>query len=102
MILQVGAGTGPALSRALVLVARQRVVRDRRDDQLVRRLDRRCSCSKTQGVVFSTHVALLTTVAITTVCWVATAYLGPETDRERAHQVLAQGAAGRSGLGAHP
>jgi solute:Na+ symporter, SSS family len=37
---------------------------------------------KTQGIVFSTHTALLATVAITTVCWVATAYLGPETDRE--------------------
>jgi SSS family solute:Na+ symporter len=36
---------------------------------------------KTQGIVFSTHAALLATVAITTVCWVATAYLGPETDR---------------------
>ena len=34
------------------------------------------------GVVFSTHVALLTTIAITTVCWVATAYLGPQTDRD--------------------
>ena len=37
---------------------------------------------KAQGVAFSTHVALLATIAITTVCWVATAYLGPETDRE--------------------
>ncbi len=37
---------------------------------------------KTQGVAFSTHVALVVTVAITTVCWVATAYLGPETDRD--------------------
>ena len=37
---------------------------------------------KTRGVVFSTHVALLTTIAITTICWVATAYLGPETDRD--------------------
>src|SRR3954463_5203822 len=36
---------------------------------------------RTQGIVFSTHVALVVTVAITTVCWVATAYLGPETDR---------------------
>ena len=36
---------------------------------------------RTQGVVFSTHVALVVTVAITTVCWVATAYFGPETDR---------------------
>ena len=37
---------------------------------------------RTQGVVFSTHAALLATVAVTTVCWVATAYLGPETDRD--------------------
>jgi Na+/proline symporter len=37
---------------------------------------------KTQGVAFSTHAALLATVAITTVCWVAAAYLGPETDRD--------------------
>ena len=37
---------------------------------------------RAQGVVFSTHVALVVTVAITTVCWVATAYLGPETDRD--------------------
>ncbi|MBP7569267.1 MAG: Na+:solute symporter [Acidobacteria bacterium] len=34
------------------------------------------------GVTFSTHLALLTTIAITTVCWVATAYLGPQTDRQ--------------------
>ena len=33
------------------------------------------------GVHFSTHVALLVTIAVTTVCWVATAYLGPQTDR---------------------
>ena len=37
---------------------------------------------KTQGVVFSTHAALIATVAITTACWVLTAYLGPQTDRE--------------------
>jgi solute:Na+ symporter, SSS family len=37
---------------------------------------------RTQGVVFSTHVALVVTVAITTICWVATAYLGPQTDRD--------------------
>jgi Na+/proline symporter len=37
---------------------------------------------RTQGIVFSTHVALVVTIAITTVCWVATAYLGPETDRD--------------------
>jgi Na+/proline symporter len=33
------------------------------------------------GVHFSTHVALLVTIAITTVCWLLTAYFGPETDR---------------------
>ncbi|MHC1765739.1 MAG: sodium:solute symporter family protein [Verrucomicrobiia bacterium] len=33
------------------------------------------------GVELSTHVALVTTVAITTVCWVATAFLTPPTDR---------------------
>jgi solute:Na+ symporter, SSS family len=35
---------------------------------------------RSQGIGFSTHVALVVTVAITTVCWVATAYLGPPTD----------------------
>lgn len=34
------------------------------------------------GIHYSTHVALLVTIAITTVCWVATAFLGPQTDRE--------------------
>jgi hypothetical protein len=34
------------------------------------------------GVHFSTHVALLLTIAATTVCWVTTAFLGPETDRK--------------------
>ncbi len=34
------------------------------------------------GVHFSTHVALLLTIGVTTVCWVATAYIGPETDRQ--------------------
>jgi hypothetical protein len=33
------------------------------------------------GVAMSSHAALLLTVAVTTICWVATAYLGPETDR---------------------
>ncbi len=32
------------------------------------------------GAGISTHVALLITVALTTVCWVATAFLGPQTD----------------------
>ena len=34
------------------------------------------------GVEISTHIGLLITVAITTVCWVVTAYVGPETDRK--------------------
>jgi solute:Na+ symporter, SSS family len=33
------------------------------------------------GMAISTHVALLVTIGVTTVCWVATAWLGPETDR---------------------
>jgi solute:Na+ symporter, SSS family len=37
---------------------------------------------RSQGVGFSTHVALVVTVAITTVCWVATAFVGPPTDPE--------------------
>lgn len=36
---------------------------------------------KQAGFELSTHVALVTTVAITTVCWVATAFLTPATDR---------------------
>lgn len=34
------------------------------------------------GVHFSPHAALPLTVAVTTMCWVAAAYLGPETDRK--------------------
>jgi hypothetical protein len=33
------------------------------------------------GAGFSTHVQLLLTVVITTVCWLATAYLAPATDQ---------------------
>ena len=33
------------------------------------------------GVSFSTHTALLVTIAVTTVCWIATAFVGPQTDR---------------------
>src|SRR5262245_17795399 len=33
------------------------------------------------GYPLSAHAGLLVTVVITTVCWVAAAYLGPETDR---------------------
>jgi len=34
------------------------------------------------GVAISTHVGLTITVAVTTVCWMSTAFLGPETDRK--------------------
>jgi Na+/proline symporter len=34
------------------------------------------------GMPLSLHAGLLVTVAITTVCWVAAAYIGPQTDRE--------------------
>ena len=37
---------------------------------------------RAQGVTVSTHAALLITVAITTIGWVATAYFGPQTDPE--------------------
>jgi len=34
------------------------------------------------GIHFTTHVALLITIGVTTVCWIATAFAGPETDRK--------------------
>jgi Na+/proline symporter len=34
-----------------------------------------------RGAAISTHVALIATVAATTLCWVVTAYIGPQTDR---------------------
>ena len=34
------------------------------------------------GLPLSPHAGLLVTVVITTICWIAAAYLGPETDRE--------------------
>jgi Na+/proline symporter len=37
---------------------------------------------KQQGTVFSTDGQLIFTVIVTTVCWVATAYLGPQTDKQ--------------------
>jgi SSS family solute:Na+ symporter len=36
---------------------------------------------RAQGITVSSSTALLITVAITTLCWVATAYVGPQTDR---------------------
>ncbi len=34
------------------------------------------------GMVVPTHYALMITVGLTTLCWVATAYLGPQTNRK--------------------
>lgn len=34
------------------------------------------------GVVFSTHIGLIITIVFTTVCWLLTAYLGPQTDKK--------------------
>ncbi len=34
------------------------------------------------GLVVPTHYALMITIAVTTICWVATAFLGPQTDRK--------------------
>jgi SSS family solute:Na+ symporter len=34
------------------------------------------------GIFVNTHTALVLTVIVTTVCWVITAYAGPETDRD--------------------
>jgi hypothetical protein len=35
------------------------------------------------GIVIPTHYALILTVVVTTVSWMLTAYLGPQTDREK-------------------
>ncbi len=34
------------------------------------------------GIHFSSHIALIITILFTTICWVVTAYLGPQTDRK--------------------
>ena len=102
IILQIGAGTGTALSGALVLVARQRVVRSGRDDELVRRLDRAARAGAQRRRRSARTAALILTVAVTTVCWVITAYVGPNDRSARADRVLSQGEAERSWLGADP
>jgi Na+/proline symporter len=33
------------------------------------------------GIDFSTHIALLITIGFTSVCWITTAFFGPETDK---------------------
>ena len=54
------------------------------------------------GSPVSTHVALMLTVLVTTICWLAAAYLAPPTDPSGAGGVLSQGAAARTGLGQGP
>ncbi len=34
------------------------------------------------GITMSTHIGLLITIAVTSICWISTAFLGPETDRK--------------------
>ena len=55
-----------------------------------------------QGMGLSSHRALVVTVIATTACWVATAYLGPQTDPEVLRVLLPEGAARRPRLGAGP
>ncbi len=81
VILQVGAGTGllylvrwfwwrvTAWSEVVAMVSSFGM------SLLLLALNRR-------GIVISTHLALISTVAVTTVCWVLTAFLGPQTDRD--------------------
>src|SRR5262249_35853532 len=35
-----------------------------------------------QGIVISSHLALIVTVVATTICWITTAFVGPQTDRQ--------------------
>ncbi|MBI3123346.1 MAG: Na+:solute symporter [Ignavibacteriales bacterium] len=34
------------------------------------------------GIEFSTHISLIITIAFTTICWVTTSYLSPQTDKQ--------------------
>ncbi len=54
------------------------------------------------GVTVPTHYALILTVAVTTISWVLTAFLGPQTDKETLVGVLPQGPSLRAGLEVHP
>jgi len=39
--------------------------------------------ARKNGIILGTHRELLLTVAVTTVCWVITAFVGPQTDRAK-------------------
>ncbi len=55
-----------------------------------------------RGTEFTTSQALLITVVITTVCWIAAAYLGPQTDRDVLREFYRKVRPVRAGVGAHP
>ena len=59
---------------------------------VVRRAQRR-------GAALTHHLALIATVAITTVVWLAATWLTPPTDRDVLRTLLSHRAAGRAGLG---
>ena len=59
-----------AVPGALVLVARERVVRGRRDGQLVRRVAGVARAREERACTSARMSALLLTIAFTTVCWV--------------------------------
>ena len=57
------------------------MVRDRRHAELVCDLSVLLVLSR-NGAGLSTHAGLVATVAVTTVCWIITAYVAPPTDRD--------------------
>ena len=75
-------GHRTALPGALVLVAGQRLVRDRGDDQLVRRLAGASGARARTAWTSAPTTRSSITIAVTTVSWVPTAFLGPQTDRK--------------------
>ena len=87
------------LPAAMVLVAHQRVERDRRDGELVRRWPSGSSLPGRTGATIATTTSLLITIAVTTVVWVAATYLTAPTDRGDARRVLPPRATARCAAG---
>ena len=56
-------------------------MRNRRDGQLLCHIDGALLTHEVNGAGLSTHAGLVTTVAVTTVCWLIAAYVAPQTDR---------------------
>ncbi len=70
------------VSAPLVLVARDGVVRDRGDDEFLRHF-RSCSCCCIRAArIWGRTGNCCSRIMFTTVCWVITAYVGPQTDRQ--------------------